>query len=100
MKKIQEAGLVDYYKFQTLNRMKRNYIASDEKKIEFEEGSRVTALSLDDLQGVFYLILAGPVLGWIAFVIEQCRFQFEQNDETKKQGKRSLSVSMFSRSKF
>ncbi len=35
--------------------MKREYVMSDEKKIEIEERPLASPLSMDDLQGLFYL---------------------------------------------
>ena len=50
-----EAGLVDHYKFNTWIRMKEEFLASDEEKIVFEQPKIAEAMSMDDLQGLFYL---------------------------------------------
>ena len=60
-----EAGLVDHYKYKTWIKMKREYDESDEVKLKHEEKPFVTAMSMDELQGIFYLcgvFLCGSVI--------------------------------------
>ena len=56
-----EAGLVEHYKFKTWERMRKEFLESDEEHIEFTERPIASAMNMDDLQGVFYLY--GLLLG-------------------------------------
>ena len=56
-----EAGLVEHYKFKTWERMRKEFLESDEERIEFTERPIASAMNMDDLQGVFYL--SGLLLG-------------------------------------
>ena len=70
-----EAGLVEHYKYTTWTRMKTEYLekvkAGEEERIIFSERPLADSLSMDDLQGLFYL--AG-ILGFcpaiLVFIIE------------------------------
>ena len=64
--------MVDHYKFNTWIRMKEEYLASDEEKIDFEAPKIAEAMSMDDLQGLFYL--GGLMLGaaTLIFLGELC----------------------------
>ena len=67
-----EAGLVDHHKATTLARMRQNYLASDEEKLEYKRRPDISPLSLDDLQGACYLLLLGFILSAAAFLSEIC----------------------------
>ena len=56
-----EAGLVEHYKSKTWERMRKEFLESDEERITFIERPIASAMSMDDLQGVFYL--SGLILG-------------------------------------
>ena len=56
-----EAGLIEHYKFKTWERMRKEFLESDEEHIEFTERPIASAMNMDDLQGVFYL--SGLILG-------------------------------------
>ena len=56
-----EAGLIEHYKFKTWERMRKEFLESDEERITFIERPIASAMSMDDLQGVFYL--SGLILG-------------------------------------
>ena len=72
LRRMLQAGLVDHYKFETWQRMKKEYMESDEPKLEFKERPIASGLSLDDMQGVFYL--AGLILaaGLLSLLMELC----------------------------
>ena len=55
LRRMIEAGLVDHYKFKVWQRMKKEFLESDEEKLIFEERPIASPLSIDDLQGLFYL---------------------------------------------
>ena len=56
--------------FQVWQRMRKEYLESDEEKLVHEERDVASALSLDDLQGVFYLSGLMMCLGIVVFLSE------------------------------
>ena len=50
--------------------MRKEYLESDEEKLVHEEKNFASALSLDDLQGVFYLSGLMICLGIVVFLSE------------------------------
>ena len=50
--------------------MRKEYLESDEEKLVHEEKNFASALSLDDLQGVFYLMGLMICLGIVVFLSE------------------------------
>ncbi len=71
MRLMIEAGLPKFYQKRTMARMKEIYLASDEEKPDFKERPQISSLSIDDLQGPFYLTFLGFVCGTVLFIIEK-----------------------------
>lgn len=65
-----EAGLVEHYKYETWLRMKKEYVESDEPKIVIEERSIASGLTMDDLQGLFYLCGIMILFALMVFLLE------------------------------
>ena len=63
---IQEAGLIDHYKFKELYETRRR----DEEKIMYVEPPVVAAMNMDDLQPLFYVLGLGLSFSLITFLIE------------------------------
>lgn len=80
LRRIIEAGLVEHYKYDTWLRMKKEYIESDEAKIEIIERPLASGLTLDDLQGVFYLAGLMICVGFVAFSFENAMAYLKQRD--------------------
>ena len=53
IRRVLEGGFIDHWKYSTWVQMKEK--RSPEDELVFEDRSKLTSLSLDDLQGVFYL---------------------------------------------
>ena len=70
LRKLLEADLVKHYKDKTYFKAKQRFLESDVEKMEFKEIPLVNPLSLDDLQGLFYLSGCLLVLAFISFLIE------------------------------
>ena len=63
--------------------MRKEYLESDEEKLVHEEKNFASALSLDDLQGVFYLSGLLICLGIVVFLFELIiSGAFSRNDPT------------------
>lgn len=62
---LRESGLINVY-FEWSN----NYLQSIFKPLPSLERSKTTVLTLEMLDGVFYLYLIGTVLALMAFVVE------------------------------
>ena len=61
--------------------MRKEYLESDEEKLVHEEKNFASALSLDDLQGVFYLSGLLICLGILTFFFELFIYgAFSRND--------------------
>ena len=61
--------------------MRKEYLESDEPKLVHEEKPFASALSLDDLQGVFYLSGLLICVGILAFIFELLFHRmFSEND--------------------
>lgn len=65
-----EAGLVEHYKYETWLRMKKEYVESDETKIVINERPIASGLTMDDLQGLFYLCGLMFVLALVVLFLE------------------------------
>ena len=65
-----EAGLVEEYKDRTYRKAREKYFLSKEERLEIKEKPKVAPLSLDDLQGLFYLTAVLMVFSLISFIIE------------------------------
>ena len=70
LRKTIEAGLIDYYKDKTFARERQLHYQSDKEQIKFNKKPLISALSTDDLQGLFYLNILMILCGTIAFFIE------------------------------
>ena len=56
IRKCIEAGLIDRWKFNTWVQMKEVHESENpDQQVVFTDDSKISALSLDDLQGLFYL---------------------------------------------
>ena len=80
LRKLLEADLVKHYKDKTFLIAKQRFWESDEEKMEFKEIPLVNPLSLDDLQGLFYLSGFVYVLAFMSFMTELIIFR-----QTRKQ---------------
>ena len=67
---IQEAGLIDHYKFKELYQTRRRLLESGEEKIMYVEPPVVAAMNMDDLQPIFYVLGLGLSFSLITFLIE------------------------------
>ena len=77
MRRILEAGLADHFKSRTLARMKREHLESGKVKLDkLDQRPTISPLSVDDLQGFFYVALFGFSIGLLIFIIELCLPQF------------------------
>ena len=52
---MKESGLIDEWKMRTFRQMRINMIERGEKPVEEEKRSTNSPLTMDDLQGIFYV---------------------------------------------
>ncbi|XP_059088023.1 glutamate receptor ionotropic, NMDA 2D-like isoform X1 [Tigriopus californicus] len=65
-----EAGLIDFWKFRTWYRMKEKSRLDGVEPIRIEKRANIRSLSLDDLQGVFYLVLLALLGSVLTLMLE------------------------------
>ena len=68
---LLEAGLIDHYKLKTgYYETRRRFLESDEEKIIYVDPPVVAAMSMEDLQPIFYILGLGHSFSLITFLIE------------------------------
>ena len=65
-----EAGLVEQYKAKTYRKAREEYVLSNDERLEIKEKPKTNPLTLDDLQGLFYLTAVLMFFSLIAFIFE------------------------------
>ena len=53
--RMKESGLINQWKLRTFRRMRNDMLSRGETSVADVERAQMLALSLDDLQGIFYL---------------------------------------------
>ena len=71
LRKTIESGLIYYYKDKTFTNQRKIYYESDEEKVKFSKKPLISALTIDDLQGLFYINFLMIACSFIAFFIER-----------------------------
>ena len=71
LRKTIESGLIEYYKDKTFMKQRKLHYQSEEEKVKFVKKSLIYALTIDDLQGLFYIYLLMTLCSFLAFFVER-----------------------------
>ena len=78
-----EAGLVEHYKLETWYGMRKDYLESDEEKVVYDIRPNISPMSLDDLQGAFYIGGLFLAMAFVTFLLEKCIFWTSERNKNE-----------------